>query len=360
MPYRRKKSTFWWVNYIDASGKRTRRSTGTSDRKEAEALEAKWKLEAYQGKQWGAQPSRTFDELMLAYLSATKRDKRSAERDRFSAKRLYAVFSGRELSGLKAADVRSYMEGRRAGGVGPGTINREVGLFSAAINYARREWGWDIANPAERRRMREPEGRVRWITKAEAAALIRAASTESRAPHLPDFIRLALHTGMRRGEMLGLEWRRVDLQVGLVFLEGEHTKSRKRRSVPLNAEARAALISRARFRSEHCADSPWVFCNAEGERIASVKRSFISACRRAGLSDFRAHDMRHTCAAWLVSSGVPLQAVRDLLGHSTIKVTERYAHLAPENVRAAVEVLAPRSHSGHTSEGGEKQKLIST
>lgn len=88
---------------------------------------------------------------MLAYLSATKRDKRSAERYRYSAKRLYAVFSGRELSGLKATDVRSYIEGRRAGGVGPGTINREVGLLSAAINYARREWGWDISNPAERR-----------------------------------------------------------------------------------------------------------------------------------------------------------------------------------------------------------------
>ena len=158
--------------------------------------------------------------------------------------------------------------------------------------------------------------------------------------------------------MLGLEWRRVDLQAGLIYLEGEHTKSRKRRSVPLNAEARAAIVSRARYRAEHCPDSPWVFCDATArtnadepwKHIASVKSSFASACERAGITDFRVHDLRHTCAAWLVSSGVALQAVRDLLGHSTIKVTERYAHLAPENVRAAVEVLAPRSHFGHTSE----------
>lgn len=350
MPYRREDSPVWWVSYTDPSGKRVRRSTETTDRKEAEALEAKWKLESFQSKQWGAEPNRTFDELMLAYIKATQNDKRSAERDVFSAKRLYAAFCGRALTSLTPADIRSYIERRRAEGVGAGTVNREVGLLSAAINYAQREWSWNIPNPAARRRLREPEGRVRWITKAEAAALIRAAGKEYRAAHLPDFIRLALHTGMRRGEMLGLEWRRVDLQAGLIYLEGTHTKSGKRRSIPLNMEARAALISRASFRAEHCPDSPWVFCNSEGERIASIKHSFASACERAGILDFRVHDLRHTCAAWLVSAGVPLPAVRDLLGHSTVKVTERYAHLAPENVRAAVDALVTRSRSGHANE----------
>ena len=350
MPYRRKDSSIWWVSHTDPSGKRVRRPTGTSDRKEAEALEAKWKLEAHQGKQWGTQPRRTFDELMLAYLRATQHDKRAAERDRYSAKRLYASFSGRELAELVAVDIRAYIERRRSEGVEPATVNREVGLLSAAINYAQREWGWDIPNPAARRRLREPEGRVRWLTKAEAAALIGAACTERRAPHLADFIRLALHTGMRRGEMLGLEWRRVDLQAGLIHLEGTHTKSGKRRSVPMNAEARAAIISRARFRAQYCPASPWVFCDATGRRVASVKRSFATACKRAGIADFRVHDLRHTCAAWLVSAGVAMSAIRDLLGHSTIKVTERYAHLAPENLRAAVDVLAPWSRFGHGRE----------
>lgn len=359
MPYRREDSSVWWVSYIDPSGKRVRRSTETTDRKEAEALEAKWKLESFQGRQWGAQPRRTFDELMLAYLNATRHDKRSAQRDVFSAKHLYAAFSQRELASLTAADVRSYIEQRRATGVAAGTVNREVGLLSAAINYAQREWGWDVPNPAARRRLREPEGRVRWITKAEAAALMRSADKDRRALHLPDFIRLALHTGMRRGEMLGLEWRRVDLQAGLIYLEGMHTKSGKRRSVPLNAEARAALISRAGFRARHCPGSPWVFCNPHGERIASVKHSFASACERAGVSDFRVHDMRHTCAAWLVSAGVPLPAVRDLLGHSTVKVTERYAHLAPENIRAAVDVLIARSRFSHVNDKEENTEAVS-
>ena len=86
------------------------------------------------------------------------------------------------------------------------------------------------------------------------------------------------------------------------------------------------------------------------ERIRDVKRSFGTACRRARIEDFRFHDLRHTCAAWLVSAGVPLTEVRDLLGHSSVKVTERYAHLAPENVRAAVAVLdAGESRSGHVA-----------
>lgn len=91
-----------------------------------------------------------------------------------------------------------------------------------------------------------------------------------------------------------------------------------------------------------------------GDRIRDIKRSFATARRRAGIEDFRFHDLRHTSAAWLVSTGVPLSAVRDLLGHSTVKVTERYAHLAPEDVRAAVAMLdrENRSRSGHVGELG--------
>jgi integrase len=103
-------------------------------------------------------------------------------------------------------------------------------------------------------------------------------------------------------------------------------------------------MGRKRFRAQHCPASPWVFCDKEGDRVQSVKRSYATACRKAGIEDFRIHDLRHTCAAWLVTAGVPLTEVRDLLGHSTVKMTERYAHLAPENVRAAVTLL-----EGHES-----------
>lgn len=111
--------------------------------------------------------------------------------------------------------------------------------------------------------------------------------------------------------MLGLEWRRVDLQSGLIHLEAEHTKTSKRKAIPINENARSAIMCRLRYRSDHCPDSKWVFNNSEGERINSVTRSFKTACRNAKINNFRIHDMRHTCAAWLVSDGVGMPEVRD-------------------------------------------------
>lgn len=347
MPYRRKDSPVYWVSYIDASGKRVRRPTGATNKKEAEALEAKWKLEAYRQRHWDEQPSRTFEEVMLAFLKA-RTEKRSARKDRQHTRRLRRTFGGRVMNQLTPTDIRAYIAERKAESVSNATVNRELEVLSAAINYANREWEWALPNPVPGRKLKEPEGRVRWITRREAIALIRVAAAEPKAGHLADFILLALNTGCRKQELLGLEWRRVDLQAGLIHLEACHTKTERRRSIPLNNAARESIVRRMRFRAQHCPASPWVFATERGKRIQDVKRSFATACRRAAIKDFRIHDLRHTCAAWLVSAGVPLPEVRDLLGHSTVKMTEKYAHLAPENVRAAVAVLdREMSRSGH-------------
>lgn len=276
---------------------------------------------------------------MLAYVEAHP-EKRSADRDDYSRNHLYPFFSGRLLSELTAQDVRNYIATRLNESVTAGTINREIGLLSSALNWARKELDWDIPNPAAGRRLREPAGRNRWLTKAEAIALLRAANQERQAPHLPDFIRLALHTGMRTGEILGLEWRRVDLQADLIYLDALDQKNRKVGAVPLNLEACNALLSRARFRARYCPDSPWVFCDRHGQRIVSIKRSFATACRRAGIADCSPHDLRRTCGSWLVQAGVSIQQVSALLRHSDIRITDQtYAHLAPENIRDAVRVL---------------------
>src|SRR5258708_5756010 len=339
MPYRRKDSPFWWVKYTDASGKGTYRSTGTTDLREAKAIEAKWRLEAHQRKHWGVQPEHSFDELMVRYLKATSDEMRSPERAKYAIQRLMTTFSGRMMERLRRADISAYIEMRKAAGVGPYTVNRELDLLSAAINYARKRWDWDIQNPVAGMSLREPEGRLRWISHAEADVLIREAEKEPRSPHLADFIRLALNTGCRKNELLKLSWDRVDLKSNLLRLEGRDTKSGKRRAVPLNEEARRALLNRARFRAEHCPDSGWVFSNRKGKRVQNVHNGFKGARGRAKIMDLRVHDLRHTCASWLVQAGVPLLKVSKLLGHSTIEMTERYAHLAPENLKAAVSVL---------------------
>lgn len=200
-------------------------------------------------------------------------------------------------------------------------------------------------NPVNGRTLREPESRTRWLRPEEAVALVEAAHAEPKAPHLVDFMVLALHTGMRRGELLGLEWSRVDLKTDTVVLEATHTKSAKRRHIPLNRMARSAVLHRANFRATHCPASLFVFCDQGWQRIKNVRRSFDSAVRQAGLMDFHIHDLRHTCAAWLVNAGVPMPEIRDLLGHFCVSMTEEYAHLAPENVRAAVAVLDSPSRS---------------
>ena len=355
--YKRKDSKYWWASLTNASGKRTRCSTGATSRKEAEVIHAKWKLEAHQERLWEVQPTRSFDELMLQYLNETMHLKRTGSRRiTVAARNLYAEFSGTDIGDIKMHDVRTYVRKRRMSGIAASTVNKEIGLFSAAVNYARREWGWEINNPAQGCREREPEGRVRWISRAEATSLLQHAEGEPRAKHLRPFIELALHTGCRKGELLGLEWSRVDLNRDLFFLEAQHTKTARRRSVPLNKFARAALIEQARFRAKYCPDSSWVFCHKDGSQVKDVKRSFSTALKKSGIEDFRVHDLRHTCAAWLVSAGLALAEVRDLLGHQSIQMTERYAHLAPENVRAAVaklETIEPyESRFGHVLENG--------
>ena len=197
---------------------------------------------------------------------------------------------------------------------------------------------WDVPNPVEGMRLRPPEGRIRWIDPATAVRLIAAA--EKVRGYLADFIQLGLHTGMRKGEILGLTWGRVDLERRMVYLTDQDQKNGKHGSVPLNAEAVAALERRKAHREQYCPESPWVFANRKGERIADIKKGFQSTCEQAGIEDFHPHDLRHTCAAWLVQDGVDIRVVCELLRHSSIQVTMRYAHLSSKNVRDGVERLS--------------------
>lgn len=288
---------------------------------------------------------------MTRYLRETAGERRSEVDVKRNIGRLRLTFARAEISTLGRSQIRDYIAQRKEEGVSHATINRELQAFGGAINYANTHWQWNLPNPVKGNALREPDGRIRWITRQQAEALLSAAGQQKdRAPHLVPLVTVALHTGMRRGEMLGLEWSRVDLQANLLYLESHHTKAKKRRSVALNKTAREAILAQARFRATHCPFARWVFCTREGNRIGSVKRSFATACREAGIEDFRFHDLRHTCAAWLVQAGVPMAEVRDVLGHCTLQMTERYAHLAPDNIRAAVAHLdSSKSHLSHSN-----------
>lgn len=350
--YKRKDSPYWWASYTNGRGKRIRRSTGVpvgrDGEQEAEALLGKWKVEAHQQRMWGVAEEDasdpTFDEVMLTYI---KGHKVRAKQDRriYSLKQLYPFFSGKRMSEITDMDVKAYVRNRLMA-VGPATINREVGTFSAACNFCRDEMGMKIDNPAKGKKLKEPEGRVRWLDENEANRLLDAARARPRAHWLVDFVQLCIYTGMRKSEATELTWDRVDIARRIVLLETGTTKSGKRRSIPLHQVAVQALESRLAWRNANCPESTWVFCNSKGQRIADMKKSFASALKAAGIKDFRQHDQRHTLASWMVMSGTELIRVRDMLGHASIEQTQRYAHLHPEVIREAVDNLVP-ARNGH-------------
>ncbi|WP_407702790.1 MULTISPECIES: site-specific integrase [Thiorhodovibrio] len=329
---------------MDSRGKRIRCSTGTKERKEAEALLSQWKTQTYQEREWGREPVRTFEDTMVHYLRHVS-DRRSLPSIQCFVSALRVAFAGKDMTHLEGSEIMEYVGRRKDAGLANSSINRELEVLSAAINYVRHYLEWKIPNPVEGRMLKEPQGRVRWLRHEEADKLVEAARS-SRSPYLADLIILALNTGMRRNEMLGLRWTQVDLKSSTIHLEAVETKSGKYRSVPLNQTARKALLARARWRAENLPDCPLVFVKKDGKRVYDARKGFLAACAKVGIEDFRFHDLRHTCAAWLVTAGVPLTEVRDLLGHSSVTMTERYAHLAPDRIRYAVTVL-DESRSRH-------------
>jgi len=280
----------------------------------------------------------SFDYLFSEYLSAVRGELRSVPRIECAQVALQRYFAGRDMLTLRRLDVTNYIQLRRRAGRSNSTVNREIDVLSAAINYAAHQWEWPLPNPTKGMSLKIPEGRLRWLTRDEAKRLTMAA--DAGLNHcLASFIQLALNTGMRLNEMLKLEWHRVSLDERRVQLDGIHTKNGKRRFIPLNRPAAAALSERYAFRIEHCPRSPWVFAWPDGRRVTRLYEQFQTAKKRAGIHDFRIHDLRHTFASWLVSTGVPLTEVRDLLGHASVRETERYAHLAPNRLFQAVERL---------------------
>lgn len=340
MPHKRKGSPYWWASYNER-GQRVRRSTGTTDLNDAKALEARWRAQAYQSQHWDVKAPREFEAVMLEYLRASTH-LRSLETLKGQTKRLLAFFRGREVGSLTGQDIKAYIRWRREAGRAAGTINRELAALSSAINHCNREWEWGLPNPVKGRLLREAHHRERYLTRAEVGRLVSEARQLRHGDLLGDFIELAVHTGCRRGELLGLEWSRVLLERGreTITLNARHTKSGKPRQVPMNATAVGVIRRRAAWRAEHAPESPWVFTRPAGGPVKSLRNGFEQAAIKAGLDDLRIHDLRHTAASWLVTDGVPLEVVKELLGHSSITMTERYAHLAPHRVREAVNRLS--------------------
>jgi integrase len=225
------------------------------------------------------------------------------------------------------------------------------------------------SNPARLlKRKREDNGRVRFLNqftpaKAETDYLKDCRDEESRlravigrwyAAHLPE-VEIALNTGMRPSEQYGLTWDRVDLLRRQITIP--KSKNGKTRHIPFNSAALAAFKV---LRERSSDDAGAVFVNMQGEPLKGYKHWFGEAISEAGLKDFTWYCLRHTFASRLVMAGVDLRTVAELMGHKTIQMTMRYAHLAPAHQLAAVERLVSFAAGAETKDGAEPAEVRST
>jgi len=282
--------------------------------------------------------------------------------------RLKATFfpdlSKKKLPEITPWLVEKHRTKRRKAGKAATTINRDMVALRAALSKAV-EWQLLDEHPLKETKPLKTDkgGIVRYLTPAEEKRLRDAltardkriiqgrengnawrerrgyeaipAITGQYGDHLTPAVLLTLNTGLRRGELLALTWDAVNLKAKTLTLKGEHTKSETTRHLPLNQEALAVL----KAWRDQTSKTGLVFPARDGGKLDNMKKSWAGVLVAANITGFRWHDMRHSFASHLVMAGVDLNTVRELLGHSDIKMTLRYSHLAPEHKAAAVAVL---------------------
>jgi integrase len=332
-----KRGTVWWMSF-SVDGRQVRKSTETTDRKQAQRIFDKIKGEVAEGK-WFEHlegEDRTFNELMDRYMkehSAVNKAPRSYQRDKVLEKHLRRAFGKMILTEIQPKMIADYKTKRREEGVSPRTINYELILMGHAFNLAMKEWQWVNDNPVMRVRKERVNNIIeRWLTLEEEEKLL-AASPK----WLQEIIIFAIHTGFRQGEILNLKWSQVDFQRRTVTLLEQ--KNRSVDTLPLNATALGILSSRKTEQGEN--PDGYVFLNQRHKRRGKsvLIRRFHIAVRKAGIPALRFHDLRHTFATRLVQNGVDLFAVQKLGRWKSTEMIKRYAHHNPESLRARIEVM---------------------
>lgn len=327
-----RRGRIWWFR-ISVRGKLIRESTGTEDKKLAKRVYDKVKGQIAEGKWFQKLPERSFQEMMEKFLDEHASKKASYSTFMGHVGNMTAFFGNCSLFQITPRLINEYKNKRHSNGVKPATINRELATLKKAFNLAVKEWEWIESNPVSRVSM-EPEDnkRDRWLTLDEEERLLETC------PHwLREIVIFASNTGMRLSEILELSWEAVDFFRKTVTVI--RSKNKERRTIPLNSAAIELLKSKAKVR---LIKTNLVFYSPRAHRLLgkrNVSWVFHTAARKAGISDFRFHDLRHTFATRLIQAGVDLYKVQRLLGHKSPSMTQRYAHHWPESLRHAVEVL---------------------
>jgi integrase len=298
-------------------------------------------------------PELLFEDFVKAtYLPLQRTNKkRSLDRDEQIAGVLCEFFKGANLSDIKKSDVekfkkeRSESETRYETTRSPATVNRELAVLSAILTLAVDD-ELIPSNPCRRvRPMRMDNQRNRYLSHEEEKKLF-----EALAGHewLCNVVTMAIHTGMRRGEIFKLKWFDVDFSREVIHVRD--TKTAKDRDVPMSAAVRE-MLERQPKTSGHVFPSP-----KTGGQLVDIKRPFGLACEAAKIKDLRFHDLRHTAASRMADAGVNVIVIAEILGHGDIRTTKRYSHAMEEAKREAVEKLAKSGAARQTPVKKQKRQ----
>jgi integrase len=211
------------------------------------------------------------------------------------------------------------------------TVNRYLAILSHVFTTAMREWGWVEDNPLRKvTKMKEPRGRVRFLSDDERNALLEACK-KSESPYLYMVVVLALSTGARRMEVLGLRWQNIDVVRGVITLH--ETKNGERRILPLTGHALELIKQHSKVRQLIC---DLVFPGKSFQAPVNIRTPWETALKRAGIDDFRFHDLRHSTASYLAMNGASLAEIAEILGHKTLQMVKRYSHLSEAHTSKVV------------------------
>ena len=297
-------------------------------------------------------------------LANNKRGDEEIERIR---KQFLRTLGNKPLIEITPHAIEHWRIKRLESGIKPSTINRQLASLKAALSKAV-TWGVIPEHPLANMKLLKVDNNpiTRFLSDDEEISLrnaldvrdeetrlkresankwrqvrgykqMKAYTADESPDHLKPMVILTMNTGLRRGELFNLRWSNVDLDHRNLTLAGSNTKSGKTRQIPLNDEAIEVL---QQWESQSDKKKGLVFTGKSGGKLTDIKKSWRGVLQDAGINNFRWHDLRHHFASRLVMSGVDLNTVRELLGHSTITMTLRYAHLAPEHMADAVAKIA--------------------
>lgn len=328
----RKRGDTYYVDIRTPSGGRIRRSAETADRKAAQEYHDKLKHDLWRTAKLGDKPKHSFKEAGMRYLKqeAHCADYKSKEHHLmwFGAK-----FADRDIASLTRDEVMAALPDQdqrtdKAREVTNSTRNRYLATIRAMLNDAAGPWEW-IDRAPKLEELPEPSKRIRWITPAEAQRLLAAINTD----WMRDATEFGFMVGLRQANILGLEWSQVDLVKRRAWIHPDQAKARKPIGVPLNENA-VAVIRRQLGKHQ-----TYVFTRNGKPLDDWDNAQWKAACRRAGIENFRFHDVRHTWASWHVQNGTPLNRLMELGGWATYDMVLRYAHLAPDHLAVHAETL---------------------